>query len=191
MKDRKMFNKFMAGLGETFDKEISEILLDIYWGALENFSDEQCKGAFNKAVISCKFFPKPVEIIELIGDGPGKLEDRAEVQASEVVWAVRHIGVYRSVQFNDPVTTAVIQQCWGGWIQLCSELLQDEEKWFRKDFAKFYRAYHNQGIAYNGHLMGMLESDNMERYDKYVPEPILVELFKEQKLIEMRVGEEN
>ncbi len=186
MRDRKLFNNFMAGLGEIFDKEMSEILLDIYWNALENFSDKQCKEAFNKAMIQCKFFPKPVEIIELIGDGPGKLEDRAEYQASEVVWAVKHIGHYRSVQFSDLVTAAVIQQCYGGWIQLCSELNQDEEKWFRKDFVKYYRAYSNQGIAYNGHLVGYIEAANITGgYDEHIPEPLLVDGFRRQKQIEL------
>lgn len=184
--DKERFSKAILVVAQLFDKELSGAVIGLYFEALEQFSIKQVEDAISKTIKSCKFFPKPVEIIELISDGPGKIEDRAEVQASEVVWAVRHIGVYRSLQFNDPVTTAVIQQCWGGWIQLCSELLQDEEKWFRKDFIKYYRAYHNQGIAYNGHLMGMIESDNLERYDDYVPKPILVNDFKKQKLIEMK-----
>ena len=185
MQDKNLFNRFMAGIGETFDKEISEILLDIYWSVLERFSDEQCKEAFNKAIVSCKFFPKPVEIIELISDGPGKLDDRAELQASEVIWAVKHIGHYQSVRFDDPVTMAVIQQCYGGWIQLCSEL--KEEKWFRKDFVRYYRAYHNQGIAFNGYLTGFIESENtMRGYDQHIPEPLLVSEFKEQRQVEYK-----
>jgi hypothetical protein len=185
MKDATKFKEFMMGLAELFDKQLSTILIDMYWKALESYTDEQCDEAFNKAFVMCKFFPKPVELIELITGGAGQLEDVAEIQATEVLRAVKRVGVYNSVLFNDPVTIAVIQQCYGGWIKLCTDLLQEEEKWFRKDFVRYYKAYKRQNILIDGHLAGLIEFDNSEKYTGFVPEPVKIEeIGKEQKLIE-------
>ena len=176
MKNQELFKNFMAGLGEVFGKEISDILFDIYWNALKDFTDEQCKTAFNKAMVQCKFFPKPVEIIELIGGGPGKLEDVAQLQADLVVSAIRKIGSYQSVKFKDPVTTAVIQQSFGGWIKICLELMETSEKWFRKDFISAYQTYFRQGIKSSGHLSGLVETDNMTRgHLEFIPDPLMVD----------------
>lgn len=66
MDNYELFKKCMAGFGELFEKEISKTLLSIYWDCLENFSDEQCENAFKEVLVTCRFFPKPVEIIEII-----------------------------------------------------------------------------------------------------------------------------
>lgn len=54
----------MILIGELFDKNLSEELLDIYWQILEAFNDEQCEQAFKKVMASAKFFPKPADILE-------------------------------------------------------------------------------------------------------------------------------
>ncbi len=176
----------MAGLGETFDKNITETLSDIYWGAIKKFSDEQCKIAFNRALVQCKFFPKPVEIIELMAEG-GKLEDVAQLQADIVINAIRRVGHYQSVKFKDTTTTAVIQNCYGGWLKMCNELLEASEHWFRKDFIKYYQAYSRQNITSNEILYGYVYLENTANgFEEYVPEPILIDGFDidKTKLIE-------
>ena len=136
----------------------------------------QVEKALEKVVVSCKFFPKPVEIIELISGGTGKIEDIAQVQADLVINTIRKIGSYQSVEFKDPVTTAVIQQSFGGWIKMCLELMEPSEKWFRKDFANAYQVYFRQGIQRNGHLAGLIETDNMTRgHLEFIPDPKIVE----------------
>jgi len=181
MKNRKVFKEFMVGLGLTFDKEVSEPLMEIYWNALKQFTDEQCRAAFNKSVVQCKFFPKPIELIELTGSGPGKIEDIAQVQADLVIKSIRQIGGYQSVDFRDPVTKSVITNCYGGWIKLCEEQLEADEKWLRKDFVKYYQAYRRQGIQTRGHLSGRHEAENLALgYMEHIPQIVHVE----QKLLE-------
>ena len=66
MRDKIAFMNYMTLLGELFNKEISDALKDLYWQALRPYSDKQCESAFEKVITKSKFFPKPVEIIELI-----------------------------------------------------------------------------------------------------------------------------
>ncbi len=58
MKDSGKFQNFMIAIGELFDRQISTLLQDVYWKAIEPFSDEQCEKAFNSLVLSARFFPK-------------------------------------------------------------------------------------------------------------------------------------
>ena len=174
--DKSQFGKLLVTTAELFEKDLSAPVINMYFTALKTHSIGQVQDALAKVVTSCKFFPRPVEIIEFIGGGPGKLEDIAQVQADLVINAIRKIGSYRSVGFKDPVTTAVIQQSFGGWIKICLELMETSEKWFRKDFINSYQAYFRQGIKSNGHLAGLIETDNMTRgHLEFIPDPVMVE----------------
>ncbi len=175
-KDKARFCQLLVTTAELFEKDLSTPILNLYFTALKDFSINQIERALGKVVVSCKFFPKPVEIIELIGGGPGQLEDIAQVQADLVVNAIRKIGSYQSVMFRDPATIAVIQQSFGGWIKACLELMETNTKWFRKDFISAYQAYSRQGIKGNGHLAGLIETDNMTRgHLEFIPDPKMVE----------------
>ena len=108
--------------------------------------------------------------------GPDLLENRAVMEAMLTIRAVKNIGAYQSVKFNDPVTTVVIQRCFGGWITLCTDLEENEEKWFRNEFVKYYQTYTKRNIPHDGHLMGLLEDGNRKSgYEDWIPKPVLVE----------------
>lgn len=160
MQDYDKFKSYMSLLGEIHSKEISDILKDAYWIALKQFSDDQCNKAFDRAIGSCKFFPKPAELIEFISSAFGSAEDVSVLEAAKVLETVKRIGGYTSVDFDDSVTKAVIQNCFGGWEKLCSELKADEEKWFLKDFSKYYQSYARQNIKIAGRLPGRHEIKN-------------------------------
>jgi hypothetical protein len=106
MEDEKLFSENMAGLGEIFDKKISPALMEIYWQALAPYSDEQCRVAFNRAAKECRFFPKPVELIEFI---EGSKKDLGfEVRAQIESWLYSN-GPYP----HDPIAQQVIRS-YGG-----------------------------------------------------------------------------
>lgn len=160
-----IFMEFMTALGEIHNKTLSDITKDIYWKALKPYSDMQCEKAFNLSISTFKFFPKPAELVELIQNEGGSLEDVAVVQAGIVLEKIKRVGGYASIQFDDPVTNAVIQTGFGGWPKLCGELLSDQEKWFLKDFARIYQAYSRQGIKQIEHLPGRIEVENSGMID--------------------------
>lgn len=52
----------------------------------------------------------------MTGNGyPGFVEDRAIIEVSKVLEAVRQHGAYSNVIFDSPVTQAVIARAYGGW----------------------------------------------------------------------------
>lgn len=175
MKDQVLFKNWMAMLGEAFDREISKNLSNLYWIALNQFTDEQCESAFKQASVSCKFFPKPAELIELINGPKGNIDDIAMVQANAVINAMKNVGAYKSVVFDDPITMAVIQQGYGGWQKMCADSNEDQNKWFRMEFAKIYKAYSSQNVTLSGKLIGIHETENLELgYNDHIPETVLI-----------------
>lgn len=183
-RDARFLNAFMTVWSIHKNVEPSEMLLSAYKRALSEYGIEQIEQAFGYAINDLQWFPKPVELRKFIEYGPGDIEDISLVEADKVITAISEIGYYNSVTFDDPVTMAVITQGWGGWMKIC-ELRDDEIKWFRKDFAKIYKAYSNQGIKSFGHLVGFHEDYNINRWPGKVPEPILIgDPEKAQKVLE-------
>jgi len=164
----------LLGLGEVFDKQLSETLVDLYVKALDGLTAEQIEQAAGKAITSCKWFPKPVELRELAGGTEqASLEDLAEVQADIAVEAIDRVGPYRSITFEDPVTTAVIRQRFGGWENWCCQP-PGEIKWSRKDFVKAYLAYSRSGIQEHGSLVGIAEAKNVFHGIAHKEQPALI-----------------
>ncbi|MEZ6852772.1 DUF6475 domain-containing protein [Halodesulfovibrio aestuarii] len=148
---RERFLQGLAGLCELHNRQATEAMAKLYFFALQQFEIEDVLRAMVKAVTASKFFPRPAEIIEFIQGNP---EDVAEVEASKVLEAVKRVGAYKSVVFDNPVTAAVIEHGFGGWVKLCSEMRADSEKWFRKDFCKLYVSFSRQDVRYFGELAG-------------------------------------
>ena len=169
----RYLNAFMASWTIHKTNEPTDLLIEAYWKALVEYDIEQVEQAFGYAINNLQWFPKPVELRKFIESGPGDVADIAMIQADKVVNAIRDVGYYSSVTFDDPVTMAVIKQGWGGWMKVC-ELRNDDIKWFRKDFVGIYKAYSNQGIKQYGHLVGYHEDHNLIKYPERVPEPVLI-----------------
>ena len=173
--DFKKFANALGTLAELHGKELSPMLMKLYFKALEQFSIQDVENAIMRAITELKFFPKPVELIEFITGKGGNIEDIALVEADNVINAMRRIGAYQSVIFDDPVTTAVIQQGFGGWVKMCQDSNENDNKWLRIEFVKIYRAYANQGIRSDEKLIGITEEQNIAKgYIEHVPCPVLI-----------------
>ena len=169
MKDKEAFKRYMLGLGEVFNREISQILMDIYWKTLESFSDDKCERAFNQAISNSKFFPKPAELLEIIR---GTQEDRAMLAWLSVEKAIRGIGPYSSVQFEDPVIHSVIESL-DGWPEF-QNFTNAERQWKQREFVVRYRALSGKS-EHPPYLPGITEADNSFRgYDDFIEPPVKV-----------------
>lgn len=133
MKDMVGFVKKITGLAETLGSEMSEGKLWAYEMALSEFSDSQVSAAIAMALKTCKFFPKPFELIELI---EGKKEDQAALAWETLLDTMQHIGAYQSVFFEDGRIARAVKLL-GGWQTVCS-WKREELKFLRLDFAKIY-----------------------------------------------------
>jgi uncharacterized protein DUF6475 len=173
MKDKIKFKEFMVGLGELYDKEISRVLLDIYWKALEPFNDDECAEAFNSIIASCKFFPKPADFLEMLGYSP---EERALKAWLAVDETVKRIGPYQSVKFQDKVIHSVIQSL-GGWakFQNCKNV---DWKWREREFRSRYKTMANQE-EHPDYLAGQFEIQNGgQGFGRFIEPPVEVRQLK-------------
>lgn len=129
-------------LAETLGAELSIGKIQFYFELLTDLEMSDLKKALNLIANTGKFFPKPVEIREVI---QGKPEDKAVVAVEKIQGALRGVGGYQSVIFDDPIIHVVIQN-YGGWAKL-SDITSEEWKWVKKDFEKAYRIYVNRASS--------------------------------------------
>lgn len=179
----KFINAFMT-LCAVFEKIPSDILTAAYYRALGKHNIHEIEGAISRAIVECKFFPKPVELLEIIS---GKAADIAEVEAGKVLLAIKYHGGGQSVVFDNATTQAVIVNGLGGWVKMCADLKACDEKWFSKDFVRIYQAYANQGVVHYGHLPGRIEMENSASgYLENIQEPIAIGDMEKAKRIACR-----
>lgn len=136
MRDVLKFQSLMAAMSELYGKEVTQGLMDLYWSALSEFTDEQVGRAIESGIRKWKCFgrlPSPAEIIDEIGGG----EDKALVAWEMLQQAVSRAGAYQSVRFEDPKISRVIKIL-GGWEAVCLWAL-DELQFRRQEFLKAYR----------------------------------------------------
>jgi len=66
MNNKQSLGQFLGIMGTMHNREITKPLLQVYYNALLSYTDEQCESAFALVNKTFKFFPKPVEIIDII-----------------------------------------------------------------------------------------------------------------------------
>lgn len=170
--DLPRFKHLLTGIGALYGNPMPEILLDIWWNALEKIAFENIKKALESHVVhpdKGQFMPKPADVIEHL---EGSTESQALKAWSLVAKAIREVGAYSSVIFPDVRIHAVIRDM-GGWIALCQSKRVDLP--FRaREFEKRYQAMVQHPPADCPHqLTGFLEQQN--RLDGYLPpEPIRI-----------------
>src|SRR4051812_2175248 len=110
---RETFTAGMTMLGTTFNRPLDRVLLDAYWGALAELSDEEMKRAIGQAMMRCRSMPVPAELLAFAGRAPRGVAGDA-VEAWEAVR--RAIDVYDYTDGVDfgPLVNAVVRNI-GGW----------------------------------------------------------------------------
>lgn len=171
---KEKFSELLAILGEIFDKSISTSLAKIYFDALKSFSDEMIKEAFNKASLTLKFFPKPVELIEII---QGDKNEKAITAWEKFYHAIGRVGPYRSVQFDDQAIHSTVELM-GGWVD-SGKWSVNEMKWKQKDFLAIYPVMAKKK-NHPDHLGGISEMDNIKKgMLNDIPKPVFIGQRKE------------
>lgn len=141
--DKQKFASQLAGVYSLYGKELSDVVIAIWWRSMERFDVDAVVDAFSRHVLSPdtgKFLPRPADIAGLIQGGT---EDSSLKAWTELERAIRTIGAYQSVEFADAITGHVIQDM-GGWQEMCRTTEKDLP--FRKnEFVKRYSSYKRSG----------------------------------------------
>ncbi len=152
--DKKRFRDIMVGLAEDKGVQLSAAGIGLKFEALRQYSIEDVTSAALSLMANKKYttLPSVSDFIEYLGGG--SIDDRAEIEASKVWKAISQVGGYSAICFDDATTQAVILHVFGGWPKLCEETLVDQQKWFMKDFVKFYGSLSRQNLRVTGALPG-------------------------------------
>lgn len=165
----------IAGVGRRMEPK----MVDAWRVALSDLSVEQLQAAIVKCLREYKFagFPPVGQIREWAGAGEGglRIEDRAALAWDRVLEAIRNVGAYRSVNFDDPAINATIRTL-GGWQTLCDAKADELRQFIRPRFLESYRANAAFGVseAAAEPLAGILASD-AGRFGHIAPEPERIE----------------
>jgi len=138
------FAKILAGLGEVYDKKVTDALAEVYFDALADYSIDDVERAAAIIVKSSTFFPRPCQFIELIDPHSEEIEVRATQVLEKVFDAMQQYGAYATVQFDDPVIHSVIEHL-GGWVAFVNSrrncVTEIDDRFWRRDFTKLYEQF--------------------------------------------------
>lgn len=158
--DYAEFSKLITSIAELYgQKAPSEFVISIWWQAMKDFDIKTVRQALSAHVMNPdngQFMPKPADVVRLLG---GTTQDRALVAWSRVAEAVRRVGNWESVVFDDHIIHAVIYEM-GGWVALGSKT-DKEWDFVKNEFVSRYRSYsHGETPNYPPVLVGMFETQN-------------------------------
>lgn len=130
------FEHLMLALGATFRVEVTAALRVGYWLGLRDLPLAAVQEAVGKAMATARFMPTPRDLRDLAG--VMGVDQRALVAWNAVKRAIRAVGSYRSVDFDDPVVNATVRTL-GGWLRLCGTDSDEMDRFVAKDFQRVYR----------------------------------------------------
>ncbi len=144
--DFHVFARELALVAETFGATISSAHIEIYFRALNDLPLEQVRAAMDAACRRLRFFPKPVELRELITGSPDERAERAWTRVRQGI--MRGVGGYRLIDFGDMALHATIDAM-GGWARFYSLGFRGVEEvaiaTARKEFLQLYSIFEKRG----------------------------------------------
>lgn len=167
--DRDKFAHMMIALGEYYGRDISDGLMEMYWNGLAHFELPVVREALNRHMQnpdSGQFMPKVSDVVKMT---TGSTQDSALLAWSKVDKAMRQVGCYESIVFDDPIIHRVIADM-GGWIGL-SNKTENEWVFVGKEFETRYKGYAARGERpeYPPVLLGIAQAQNYQL--GYTPAP--------------------
>lgn len=138
-KDKAEFLALLTSIGALYRVDLSRGVIDLWWNGMQQYDLATVRAALTAHAMNPdvgQFMPKPADVVRAIG---GTTTDAALIAWAKVHRAIRLVGGWLDVVFDDPLIHAVVADM-GGWVNLCG--ISDEELPFRaKEFENRYRAY--------------------------------------------------
>ena len=173
LSDIDRFRELIAGVHDFYGKDLSDFAMSVWWEAMKPYDISAVSTAMSRHLAnpdSGQFLPKPADVVKMLG---GRTQDRALMAWAKVDKAVRSIGPYESVAFDDPIIHRVIHEM-GGWVGF-GQKTEDEWPFVGKEFENRYRGYAMRGEIpeYPRLLIGVSQAHN-ERNNHKVDPPRLI-----------------
>lgn len=157
--DRAAFVESLSAVYALYRVDLSAAVTEIWWRALQNYDIAAVQEALGRHAVNPdtgQFVPKPADVVRLL---EGTTTDTALLAWAKVADAVKHVGSWTSVQFDDPIIHRVIVDL-GGWTELCATTGKEWD-FKAKAFQAAYRAYKARpSVEAPKHLPGRIEIQN-------------------------------
>lgn len=166
------FCELLDAVSEQY-KPISDGAKALYWQGLVDYDLSAIKQALYRHIRNPdngQFMPKIADVVRML---QGSTQDSALSAWAKVNQAVRRVGTYNSVVFDDPLIHKVLQEM-GGWMGL-GQKSEDEWPFVAKEFENRYRGFkaRNEIGIYPRVLIGVFEASNGNQGFKSQP-PMLI-----------------
>lgn len=167
------FVEILDAVAEQYGKTLSDGVKALYWQALNGYDLAAVREALSRHIKnpdSGMFMPKIADVIRMM---QGSTQDSALSAWAKVDQAVRRVGTYNSVIFDDPLIHKVLHDM-GGWMGLAQKS-EDDWPFVAKEFENRYRGFkaRNEVGVYPRVMIGVFEASNGKQGFKSQP-PILI-----------------
>lgn len=135
------FSKLFEQLADIIGNDDTAKKRAGYFAALEELPMDSVRQAFQLALRQCKFFPKPVELRELVS---GTRQEQGEAAWATLLKLLEEgAGQYFSAFVEDGALAAAIVRCWGSLIEAHAAMrgLAPDEPMFASQRKNFVSAY--------------------------------------------------
>lgn len=171
--DKKRFLTTLTGIADYYAKDLATSTLALYWEGLRQYDIEAVEKAFwahTQNPDTGQWMPKIADVTKML---QGRTTDQAALAWSKVDAAVRRVGNYQDVVFDDPLIHRTLADM-GGWLQLSGKT-DDEWPFVARDFENRYRGYRMRGEVpeYPPVLIGLANAHNGKEGLRTQP-PILI-----------------
>lgn len=162
--DQPKFKAMIAAMYELYrqGKNLSPTTMSLWYRALEGYELEVISAALSRHSRNPdtgQFLPLPADVVRLI---EGSSDDVALQAWHKLDRALRSIGTYQTVVFDDPVIHYCVAGL-GGWIKL-GTFTEDDWKFQRQAFITLYRGARQRAPEYPRLLLGIAAADNGEKH---------------------------
>ena len=161
LEEKRRFAALMTSLADYYEKDLSKGVIALYWEGLRQYDYEAIeKAAWAHTQLSDeagRWMPKVSDLNKML---VGRTTDQSQIAWSKVDKAIRTVGPYSDVAFDDPIIHRVISDM-GGWIAINGK---DEKEWpfVAKEFCTRYQAFKMTGDTpeHPNYLIGMANAQN-------------------------------
>lgn len=161
LEEKRRFAALMVALSDYYKSEISKGVMALYWEGLKQYdfaAIEKAAWAHTQSPDeNGRWMPKISDLTKVL---QGSTKDQASIAWSKVDRAVRTVGHYSDVAFDDALIHRVIQDM-GGWVQINSNT-DDNWPFVAKEFETRYRGYkmRDEQPEYPRKMIGMASAHN-------------------------------
>lgn len=171
--DKPEFLKTLKGVHDFYRKDMTKFAGSTWWAAMQPYDLAAVLDALGRHAMNPdggQFMPFPADVVRMLSGGTA---DAALQAWANVDRAVRQVGTYRDVGFDDALIHRVVYEM-GGWIAF-GQKSEDEWPFVAKEFVTRYRGYRMRSLVpdYPRVLTGIANAKNSERGAEQEP-PVLI-----------------